>query len=311
LVRLLDKARLVEDAKTAGLDVPETVVPRNAADAECCGRMLGFPLFVKPRAQVFRLGFGKGVRVNNPSELVPAWRSNRTTYAAEVLKHVPDIHLPMLQSWFSRSERIYTVDGFVDETGNLSASLACVKILQLPRGSGAGIIFEHAEIDPVIDDGLRRLFRNTGFYGVFDAEFLEIGSRKLLIDINPRYYNHMAFEHERGLHLPWFTYLAAVGDCDSLKEEIAKSKSASMSRSAYVHPLRTKLLLRAQRLAGRMSAEDEDHWRRRIEEYGDSVTDPVWTTDDPAPALAEMAAEMYAAVRHPRSYLRGLLKLPG
>jgi len=313
LVRLLDKARLVEDAKAAGLDVPETVVPRDAADAECCGHTLGFPLFVKPRAQVFRLGFDKGVRVNNPAELVSAWSSplNRTTYAAEVLKHVPDIHLLMLQSWVSRSERIYTVDGFVDETGNLSASLACVKLLQLPRGSGAGIIFEHAEIDPVIDDGLRRLFCNTGFYGAFDAEFLEVGSRKLLVDINPRYYNHMAFENERGLHLPWITYLAAIGDHDTLKVEIAKFKSASISRCAYVHPLRTNLLLRVQRLAGKMSAEDKDRWRRRIEEYGDAVTDPVRTTDDPAPVLAEMAGEVYALVRHPRSYFRGLLKLPG
>jgi D-aspartate ligase len=313
LVRLLDKARLVEDAKAAGLDAPDTLVPRNAADAESCCHTLGFPLFVKPRAQVFRLGFGKGVRVNSPSELASAWFSeiNRATYAPEVLKHVPDIHLLMLQSWVSSSERIYTVDGFVDETGDLSASLACMKILQLPRGSGVGIVFEHAKIDPVIDEGLRRLFRNTGFYGVFDAEFLEVGSRKLLIDINPRYYNHMAFENERGLHLPWITFLAAIGDRDTLKEEIAKSKSGSISRCAYVHPLRTNLLLRVQRLAGKMSAEDDDHWRRRIEEYGDSVTDPVRTTDDPAPVLAEMAGEVYAAVRHPRSYLRGLLKLPG
>src|SRR5689334_13666548 len=85
LIRLLDKARLVEDAKTAGLDVPETVVPRNAADAECCGRTIGFPLFVKPRAQVFRHGFDKGVRVNNYSELLSTWCSqlDRTAYAAE------------------------------------------------------------------------------------------------------------------------------------------------------------------------------------------------------------------------------------
>jgi hypothetical protein len=266
---------------------------------------------------VFRQAFSKGARVNNSSELISAWCSqhNGTAYAAEVLQHVPDIHLLMLQSWVSKSERIYTVDGFVDETGDLSASLASMKLLQLPRGSGAGIIFEHAEIDPVIDNGLRRLFRNTGFYGVFDAEFLEVGGRKLLIDINPRYYNHMAFENERGLHLPWFTYLAATGDCETLKVEIVKSKSvsrsASMSRCAYVHPLRTNLLLRVQKLAGKMSAEDEGHWRRRIEEYGDSVTNPVWAMDDPAPVLAEMVAEICAAVRHPRSYLRGLLKLPG
>jgi D-aspartate ligase len=313
LVRLLDKARLVEHAKAAGLDVPDTVVPQNAADAERCCRSLGFPLFVKPRAQAFRLGFGKGVRVNDPSELRSAWCSklNHMTYAAEVLKQVPDIHLLMLQACVSGSERIYTVDGFIDETGDIYASLACMKILQRPRGSGSGIIFEHAELDPAIDAGLRRLFRNTGFYGVFDAEFLEVGSRKLLIDINPRYYNHMAFENERGLHLPWMTYLAATGDCDALKVEIAKLKSASESRRAYVHRLPANLLLRVQRLTRKMSAKDRDCWRRRMEEYGDSVTDPVWTTDDPAPGLVEMLMETYSALRHPRSYFKELLKLPG
>jgi hypothetical protein len=66
--------------------------------------------------------------------------------------------------------------------------------------------------------------------GVFDAEFLEVGGRKLLIDIKPRCHNHMAFENERGLHLPWMTYLAASGNFETLKIEIAKSKSAPMSR---------------------------------------------------------------------------------
>src|ERR1700726_4021925 len=50
----------------------------------------------------------------------------------------------MLQNCPS-TERIYTVDGFTGETGEFCTSLACVKMLQCPRGSGPGIIFERAE----------------------------------------------------------------------------------------------------------------------------------------------------------------------
>jgi len=76
LVLLLDKARLHEEAKAAGLDVPETVVPRSEAEVERCHRELDFPLYVKPRTQMFGQGVGKGIRFNNPSELRSSWRAH-------------------------------------------------------------------------------------------------------------------------------------------------------------------------------------------------------------------------------------------
>jgi D-aspartate ligase len=312
LIRLLDKARLAEEARAAGLDAPETIVVRNEDEVERCSREMEFPLYVKPRAQVFGRSIGKGARIDAPSRLRSAWRAQREAaiFDPEVQRQMSDICLPLLQRCVSGSERIYTVDGFIDETGEVCAMLACVKVLQRPRGSGPGIIFEHAKMDPQVEEGLRRLFRNTGFFGVFDVEFLEICGRKLLIDINPRYYNHMAFESERGLNLPWLAYLAAAGNRSALKAEVATFKSASISRQAYVHRLPTELLLSVQRLAGRMSAEDQLYWNRRISGYRDSITDPVRTADDPNPALAEVAAEAINAIRHPRSYLRGLLQLP-
>lgn len=310
LINILDKARLTENAKKAGLDVPDEIMPHNEAEVEQCARTASFPLYVKPRGQMFGLGVGKGVRVDNPSELMTAWRKQvaTVTYDPEVTRHIPEVNLPVLQRCICGGGRIYTVDGFIDKTGDLSAMLACVKILQRPRGSGPGIIFEHAEMDADIEQGLHRLFRTLGFHGVFDAEFLEVGSRKLLIDINPRFYNHMAFEIERGLHLPWLTYLAATGDLEALKTEIATGRLASAQRRAYVHRLSLGLLFRAQRLAGRMSAADEQAWRRRIAAYGNAITDPVWAAGDDKPVFAEMAMELVSAARHPRSYFRGLLK---
>jgi D-aspartate ligase len=312
LVRLLDKARLVKDARAVGLDVPETTVPRNETEVERSGRELGFPLYLKPRAQVLGRALGKGGRVEKSAALLPSWRALRSamTYDAEVLNRVPDLCFPMIQSCASSTERIYTVDGFVDETGELYTSLACVKLLQRPRGSGPGIIFEHAEIDPVIDWGLRRLFQTTGFCGVFDAEFVESGTRKLLIDVNPRFYNHMAFETDRGLHLPRLVYIAAIGNREALKWEIAKVKGAHVARHAYLHRLPTALLLAAQRLAGTMSHEDLLRWRRWISKCRGSATDPARTVDDPAPGVAEAAMEALALFRHPRAYLRGLTSAP-
>jgi predicted ATP-grasp superfamily ATP-dependent carboligase len=312
IVQLLDKARLMENARAAGLDVPKTRVPRSASEVEWCGRDVGFPLYLKPRSQVFGQGLGKGAYVENAATLLQAWMAQykQTKYEAEVLDRVPDMHLPVLQSCVSGRERIYTVDGFVDETGELYISLACVKILQLPRGSGAGIVFEHAKTDPEIDRGLRKLFQATGYYGVFDAEFIECEGRKLLIDVNPRFYNHMAFEIDRGLPLAWLAYLAAIGDRENLKSEIKKVAATPVQPRAYVHRLPTALLLLAQRLGRGMSREEQIRWRRWISKQGRCVTDPARAAGDPGPALAEVVLQAFSFLQHPRSYLRGLWKLP-
>jgi hypothetical protein len=110
------------------------------------------------------------------------------------------------------SERIYILDGFVDADGTILAAAAAVKCMQLPRRSGPGVCFESAALDPDLLAGLQRLCRQSGFRGVFDAEFLIDGEDRLLIDFNARFNNHMAFEVERNLPLPLMSYLAAIGD---------------------------------------------------------------------------------------------------
>ena len=77
-----------------------------------------------------------------------------------------------------------------------------------------------------VEAGLVRLFRAVGFHGVFDAEFIEDGGRHLLIDVNPRFYNHMAFEVDRGLPLPWLAYLGAVGDGEGLRAAVASARGS-------------------------------------------------------------------------------------
>ena len=308
LMALLDKARMEADARAAGLDTPETCVAEDETEVERAGRELGFPLYVKPRAQVAALRLGKGTRVENPRELLQAWRSQRASGQSnvEASHQAPSLALPMIQTYCAAAERIYTVDGFVDHASGLYASLACVKLLQRPRGSGAGIIFEHAEVDPLVDQGLRRLFQANGFRGVFDAEFVESGGRKLLIDINPRFYNHMAFEVERGLPLPWLAYLGAIGDREGLQRAVNASSLAPSGPRAYVHRFPTALMLGIQPMTRAMNVEDRRRWRSWLDEYRASSIDPVHEAGDRGPGLAELALELASALRHPRAYLRSL-----
>ena len=191
--------------------------------------------------------------------------------------------------------------------------LGCVKRVQRPRGSGPGLVFEDAPVPASIAGALARFLHSVGFRGPFDAEFIEDGNRRLLVDLNPRFYNHMAFESERGLPLAWLSYVLARGDEVGLRAAIAAVATptgpAGKDRpSMYVHrqPLRAMRLL--QGMLGRLSQEERQQWDRWIDLAG--AVDPVRADDDPGPARAALLLEIRRVLRHPRSWWRALTRTP-
>ncbi len=314
LLELLDKARLNQHAREAGFQTPETRVPTNEHELVAAARELGYPLFIKPRLQLFGAGSTKGKLVCCQQELVAAWQSIRhgIRHDANVLAAAPDIDIPMVQACTRNSERIYTLDGYFDAASGQHTIIGCTKVLQLPRGSGPGVIFEHSEVPGQLRMALESMFQNIGYSGVYDVEFLEDeGNSRLLIDINPRFYNHMAFEVERGVPLPWLAYLAASGRSSELVQAIADVSCRSGGPVAYVHPLPTRLLLLCQRLSGVMSREQGRHWQSLMASYDGSVTNPIRTPGDPGPEILEIALLAQSFLRHPRGFLRGLFHSPG
>lgn len=313
LVQLLDKERMGRAALAAGLEVPEAWYPQDGAEVERLARSLRYPVFVKPRAHVLarsRGGAGKGVRVHGPESLAAVWASLRagTAHHPEVLRRIPMADRPIIQACFRAEERVYTVDGFVDGNGVLVGALACEKILQVPRKRGPGVCFDEAPVDPEVAAGLERMCRAVGFRGVFDAEFLVADGRRMLIDFNPRFYNHMAFEVDRGLPLPWLAYQAALGpDAAAGAAPVAAPPAGGASGRIYVHHSLTALLLAFQALAGGMAPEQRAGVRRWIRSHRGHVTDPSRDRLDRLPGLMDLAMQAADLVRHPRAYLRNLL----
>lgn len=317
LRRLLDKRALAAECAEAGLLAPETHCPTNDAGVARVAREATFPVLVKPRMQVMLEDWTdkrKGVRVERREDLLDAWRACRGAfrYDPEVGGRVAGIELPVVQTWCAASPSIYTVDGFIDETGAVFEAMACLKILQLPRGSGAGICFEDAPLDAGLARGLRRLLANVGFHGVFDAEFLIDGDRRMLIDLNPRFYNHMAYEEDRGLPLAWLAYLAAVGAGGSLQETLVAARDSARPADpvgrVYVHRLPTELLAAAQTLTGGMARGEREALRRWLRGNAANRTDPAWHPTDPLPGLADIAAHLVSFARHPRAFVRHLTR---
>jgi D-aspartate ligase len=301
LLRMLDKGDLTAGATRAGLKAPATWSPRDESELERLVGDLPLPLLMKPRTQALSRMPGKIRIVYRREEIAPTWRSIRSANVHQpAITGIPDIDLPVLQAYHAVSEQVYTVDGFVDSTGRIIAAGACMKVLQLPRRSGPGLCFEPAPLDGELLAGLERLCQACGYRGVFDAEFLISGDDKLLIDVNPRFYNHMAFELDRSVPLAWLAYLAATGDEGALRDAATAvpSNNAPPDR-IYVHRFPTLVQLAAQRLTGKMTRAEVRRWRRWMAEAR-GVTDPAYGYGDPLPAFADAAQWL----RHPRSFLR-------
>lgn len=305
LASLLDKHCLAQTASRCGLDVPRTWCPADEAELERLAREVSYPVYVKPRMQVFASTHGKGHQASDAASLVSAWRfwRDRVRFPPEIAARVPGIDRPVIQSSYAGSDRIFTVDGFIDDTGELFCTLGCVKVLQLPRGSGPGICFEQAPVPQPIRDGLARLFRSVGFHGIFDAEFIEHEGQRLLIDVNPRFYNHMAFEIDRGMPLPWLAYLGAVGDRAALRAAVDETRRDTGGPSAYVHRLQFGLMLAVQRLGGQMPREEQWRWRDWRGRQGPRASDPARGAADPGPLVGELALEISRFLAHPRAYV--------
>jgi len=300
LLELLDKARLMRAAVAAGLEVPESWAPASEEEAVALVTAQSGPLFVKPRLQLLGTVGRKGERVEGAAEMAQAWR--RQSEASSGTS-------PLVQTCIQTTERVFTIDGFSGGPGAAFPLLGCVKRVQRPRGSGPGLVFEDAPVPAPLARALERLLSTIGFRGPFDAEFVEDGDRRLLIDLNPRFYNHMAFESERGLPLAWLSYVLARGDELGLRAALGAASTAGRDGPRlYVHRQPLRLMRWVQGLLGRLSLEERRQWDAWLDAEGS--VDPTRTDDDPGPARAALVFEARRALRHPRSWLRALAHTP-
>lgn len=320
VLALADKAQMHEHALAAGLRTPLTFSPTSLEAVRDLARRLSaqdFPLIVKPRTQTGTCSAVKGLVVHHAGELeavVAEFRSRHIHHPSFLKEAPPDIVWPLLQQFLPDAQaNTYSLSGFIDASGVLRTSLACVKLFQQPVKVGVGIAFESRAVVPALAQGVEQMARAIGYFGVFEAEFIHVqqDDQYFLMDFNPRYYGQMHFATCRGMPLAQMVHAAAHGDTARLdalvqRAEQLKAHPSDPSTQHFCNRWLFSTLLWAQRIKGAMSAADHLAWRRWMNtgQVFDFVLDP----DDPEPWRTDQRVYWRNWLRHPRASFRELFQ---
>jgi D-aspartate ligase len=284
---LLDKRSLQELCTAVGIETPASWYPDGEHDLATIAAGASFPLLIKQRTQILSTSHTKGMLVPSPAELPGLYRdfARGNSFDAALLARRPGVALPLLQAYFPEaSDGSLLVAGFIDRSGELFVARASNKLLQIPPRLGIALCLEPAPLPPDLADRIARLCRTAGYFGVFQMEFIRTQGRHLLIDFNPRYYHHLAFETARGMPLPLMAYLAACGRNDELAQEVRSAVVAPdpIPGPLFTHQTQLRAVLTLRRLSGRISRDEAAAWRARC---GTGAVDAVRDPTDAAPAL--------------------------
>jgi hypothetical protein len=116
----------------------------------------------------------------------------------------------------------------------------------------------------------------------------------------------MAFDIARGMPLPLFAWLAAVGERGRLRAAVerARSPASDTVTEAYCNRLELEMLLRLQRLTGRIGEAEAQRWREWLAAHRGKILDAVFDRTDPRPAMAQSLTQIAQHLRHPRAFYR-------
>lgn len=307
VLSLLDKGRLTEICREVGIDVPLTLYADTDEELLALAKREGrYPMLIKPRTQIYLESGIKGSLVEKHDDLADTLRryNQLVRFNPAFADRHPEVTRPMLQEYHTAAETsIFSVSGYVDDTHLVSRS--AMKVLQRPRKVGIGLCFEGREPEPAVLAQLRALFTRTGYRGAFEAELIADGDRRMLIDVNPRFYSQMGFDIARGNPLPYVIGLVSEGKTEEAARELENAASwKAAGTHVYCHEIMLNLVLSLQGVSGQMSKDEVTKWRSWLRENRNRVTDAVLDSGDYMPALVDAASWVKHFAKHPRSFVR-------
>jgi len=300
MVRLLDKKALHQACRSVGIDTVPTWFPESEADVSGPAGRMPLPLLIKARTQVLRARQTKGNVVYVHDELLPHYRR-----FLKVDRYLPgiadfgDVTRPILQEFCAQaSQAVCSVTGFIDRSGEMFVARGSVKILQRTSPVGLGVCFEAVPLDRALEDAVARLCRDTGYFGVFEVEFLHVDGRWMAIDFNPRFYGQMGFETQRGLPLALFAWLGATGNDSELRERVAiAARAPDGPARIYCHRFVFEMLVLVRWLTGRMATSERNRWKAWYARHRAGAVDASGDARDWLPGLVHSTSELLAGMR--------------
>ncbi|MGB4861929.1 MAG: hypothetical protein WBO97_05690 [Tepidiformaceae bacterium] len=300
------KSELYTASVAHGLAAPRTWMAPTVEAALAGIEGSAFPLVVKPQSRCGNRHWMRGRLVRNRRELIGAieWALTNIRFRTEVSDCWPDISTPLVQESVGGPDRpITNMSGFIDRDGDWAA-LAHRKLLQFPRRYGNGICFESVPLNGALAERLIGMLRSIGFVGMFEAEFIERGEERLLIDLNPRAFNGMTLSLARGLNPTWWSYLVATGAGEQVKQEMRALRMQQPRLDlVYCRKLEFAATLAGQSILCGFGPRQIVDWGRWYLRNRSVMVDPFIADDDPHIGRARLRTQLNAWRKHPRDFI--------
>ena len=203
LESIQSKRHQLDTAESIGFPIPRTFHPRTAEEAQAAGGEVGFPLVVKPAANV---GFRRTHKVQlfrceNATELARAYEQ-AAPYEPMVQELVP-----------GGAEAMYTLGSYLTADGEALGLFSGRKVRQTRGFTGVARVAEALWVDEVVEQGLA-LLRALRFHGISQVEMIRDprDGRYKLIEVNPRLWQWHGLAAACGVDLPWIAYRDLIGE---------------------------------------------------------------------------------------------------
>jgi D-aspartate ligase len=203
LERIQSKRHQLDTAESVGLPIPRTFHPSSRDEALAAGKELGFPVLVKPSANVgFRRSHRRQLfRCETPLELERAYEA-AAPYEPMVQELIP-----------GGDEELYTLGSYVSADGEALGLFSGHKLSQTRGFMGSARVGEAVWVGEVVEQGLV-LLRALGYHGISQVETKRDprDGRFKLMEVNPRLWQWHSLAAACGVDLPYIAYRDLVGD---------------------------------------------------------------------------------------------------
>lgn len=206
--RIVNKRLLYDTAEKLGIAVPRIFSPKSSAELDGFKNEIRFPCVLKPGLGhlFFRRFDFKMLEVHNFSDLVTHYRNLIGDFAKDEFEMMVCEIIPG-----SDSKQMVQYVSYIDQAGELLASMTSRKMRQDPPKYGQGRVIKSEKISD-LDEISYRLLRELGYYGFSEIEwkFDPRDGRYKLIEINPRYIFYIGLCIACGINFPYIQYLDLV-----------------------------------------------------------------------------------------------------
>jgi predicted ATP-grasp superfamily ATP-dependent carboligase len=203
LEKIQSKRHQLDTADSIGFPIPRTRHPRSVEEALAAGDEVGFPLVVKPSANI-------GFRRDHKAQLFKCENAAELEQAYELAAP----HEPMVQEFIpSGPDEMYTLGSYLDRDGEALGLFSGRKLSQTRDFMGSARVGEAVWVEEVVEQGLA-LLRALEFHGISQVEVMRDprDGRYKLLEVNPRLWQWHSLAAACGVDLPWIAYRDLIGD---------------------------------------------------------------------------------------------------